>query len=410
MTHYMLFTSICKDNIQYVVDRDSIAGFYNNMYISHSVQHYLNNVITLLEKKKGQQKIISYLKELIHPYNFLYSVVVNDNKLISYSSLYYDMIDMVNNLNLFNIFSFRDIQCVYKTNDFISIIRSIHFLRNDFKDIHSTIFLSNKKYDFIYMDMINQDEPSIIENIIYKDKYDEESKTFTNRNIIDDIESFINNIALHGVGVIKINNLWCKPIIDILFLLTAMFEKVYTVKPLTSNFIKNDIYIVCKNYLNLSNKRFIVEYKSNCENIHKLVIPCSFLNKVEEFNVIIGQQQIETIDNFINLLNLNYPANNRVFTTSTSIFTKSNKKTYSPSPSYKNENENENELTEEKNIKQETTVHEKDNENENKKDVGVDYPFFYKIKYKKDKLDNLEHSNIQKCIAWCDKNNVPYKK
>jgi hypothetical protein len=237
-------------------------------------------------------------------------------------------------------------------------------------------------------------------------------------NIIDDIETLINNIALHGVGVIKINKLWSKPTIDILFLLTAMFEKVYTVKPLTSNFIKNDIYIVCKNYLNLCNNRFIAEYKLKYYSTHSLVIPCSFLNKVEEFNVIVGQQQIETIDNFINLLNLNYPANNRVFTTSTSIFTKLNKKTYShsPSSSYSNENENDNELVVEKEMNNDEVVDEKVNDNENNNENNnenkkkADYPFFYKIKYKKDKLDNLEHSNIQKCIAWCDKNNVPYKK
>jgi hypothetical protein len=167
--------------------------------------------------------------------------------------------------------------------------------------------------------------------------------------------------------------------------------------------------------LNVSNNRLISDYKLKCEDSHNLIIPCSFLNKVEEFNVIIGQQQIETIDNFINLLNLNYPSNNRIFTTSTSIFTKLNKKICSASRRPSLDNSNDNESVVEKDINQEINndIADKtidDIDIENKKGVSVDYPLFYKIKYKKDKLDNLEHSNIQKCIAWCDKNNVPYKK
>ena len=219
----------------------------------------------------------------------------------------------------------------------------------------------------------------------------------------------INHIGLHGVCIIKLNNLCSKKTIDVLFLLSCMFEKVYTIKPITSNFIKNDVYIVCKNYLDIhtnTNKNFIVEYTNNYNKNQFIKIPCYFLNKIEEFNVVIGQQQIETIDNFINLLNLNYSANNRA--TLAKKITSNNKQTCN--------NNNNNMDVESENVEEDDEIKEKEQEEEKaRQPVGefkknVDRLFFSKIKYKKEKLDHLENSNIQKCISWCDRNNIPYKK
>ena len=93
-----------------------------------------------------------------------------------------------------------------------------------------------------------------------------------------------------------------------------MYEKIYIIKPNVSNVISNEKFIVCKNYIYNENKYLLYEnYLKNLSNIFlkksiiKSIInydlPSYFLNKIEEANIIIGNQQIEYFNYLFSLYN-----------------------------------------------------------------------------------------------------------
>ena len=146
--------------------------------------------------------------------------------------------------------------------------------------------------------------------------------------------------------VVKINSLVYKPILDIVYLLTNVYEKVHINKPNISSTFSNERFLICKNFLNYPKKDIILkqlktticEFENKQTKIISLIdneLPYYFLNKIEESNIIIGQQQLEHFDSLINII---------------------------------------------------------------------------KNKNKHDKIETLKRNNIQKCILWCEKNKIPYNK
>jgi hypothetical protein len=159
----------------------------------------------------------------------------------------------------------------------------------------------------------------------------------------------------NGISIIKLDGIFYKIIIDVIFIFTAIYEKVYLIKPSISNITKGERYIVCKhlNYAKVSDTNLLLQLEDQLQdylldktdknlnlklNLHSLIkneIPYYFLNKIEESNSVIGQQQLESYDQVINI--------------------------------FKNKNKN-------------------------------------------DKMDSLKRSHIQKCIQWCEKNQLPHNK
>jgi hypothetical protein len=179
----------------------------------------------------------------------------------------------------------------------------------------------------------------------------------------NDTKKYIQNMILifmiitkyqsnQGTCIIKIDNIFYKAIIDILFLLSSFYDKIVLVKPIISNVTKGERYIVCKslnsNILNHSNLLSQIDEKilPNINDESMLVdkcvdslinneIPYYFLNRLEESNAVIGQQQLEAYDQIINI---------------------------------------------------------------------------YKNKNREEKIENLKRQHIQKCIQWCEKNQLPHNK
>jgi 23S rRNA U2552 (ribose-2'-O)-methylase RlmE/FtsJ len=146
-----------------------------------------------------------------------------------------------------------------------------------------------------------------------------------------------------GNFVLKIFDCFMQQTIDILHILSSFYEHVYITKPQTSRYANSEKYVVCKGFLKPSSYNFYPylfdSFKAMLESpnfaCRFLNIPISyyFISKLEEYNAIFGQQQIEYIHSTILLI-------------------------------------------------------------ENK--------------YKENKIENLVKININKCIQWCVKYNVPY--
>ena len=149
-----------------------------------------------------------------------------------------------------------------------------------------------------------------------------------------------------GIFIIKFFDTFTKISIDLLYLLSILYDQVYFIKPHTSRQANSEKYIVCKGFLlnnveDIVNRMFKIMQQFSSNNslisLFNFELPYFFTKQVEEYNAIFGQCQIENIAFTLNLINNNT-----------------------------------------------TNIH--------------------------DKLEIIKKNNIGKCINWCQKYNLPYNK
>ena len=100
-----------------------------------------------------------------------------------------------------------------------------------------------------------------------------------------------------------------------LFLLSLLYEEVNVVKPNTSRYANSEKYVVCKNFRMSDSERaslvqcFVNAFETDefkrgelLLSILNIDIPYMYSCKVQEYNAIFGQQQIETISLTLNLI------------------------------------------------------------------------------------------------------------
>ena len=114
-----------------------------------------------------------------------------------------------------------------------------------------------------------------------------------------------------GFFILKIFDIFSKLTVDMLYLLSCLYNEVYITKPHTSRLANSEKYIVCKNFL-LEDSSML--YEVFCNEFSKLDTPDEihgilniehdyyFLNKIEEINVVLGQRQLENIITTLNII------------------------------------------------------------------------------------------------------------
>lgn len=119
-----------------------------------------------------------------------------------------------------------------------------------------------------------------------------------------------------GSFVLKIFDVFYEHTLDMIYLLASMYQKVYFTKPLTSRLGNSEKYLVCKDFIfdNASTFHQNIEdafvsamecgeneYICRLLNIPKTSL---FKSKIEEYNIVFGQQQIENIHFTISLIDV----------------------------------------------------------------------------------------------------------
>jgi 23S rRNA U2552 (ribose-2'-O)-methylase RlmE/FtsJ len=120
-----------------------------------------------------------------------------------------------------------------------------------------------------------------------------------------------------GSFVIKIFDCFMAHTVDLLLLLSSLYEEVYITKPHTSRCANSEKYVVCKNFTQTSSKLYPYLFFSFKEMLEKignsdgnvymdrflsLPIPHFFLQKLEKYNGIFGQMQMENIEKTLSLI------------------------------------------------------------------------------------------------------------
>jgi hypothetical protein len=220
----------------------------------------------------------STIDKLINPYSFIYSIIPNYNICIS----------KLNKSNLFYVFFELFFIC-----DITSYTSFLHFS----EDIDTEPII-----DSVKTIQGNNESTHICKTIVDKDNTMVDLITCNISFTMVSLIKLLLNLRTNGHAIIKINHTFNKSTIDILYFLNNIFKKVYIIKPHILDIMSDDKYIICKNFT--SNFDFLNSLIDQQFSFNE--IPCIFLNKLEEINIIIYSQKIKYIDqinHFINIKN-----------------------------------------------------------------------------------------------------------
>lgn len=342
MSYYLLPKII--DNV-YVCPQHSYTK--PELYVSFSLLNYFNNInseiINLLKKgDNGEYNYCNAIK-MVNTYEFIHNNVPGLNysvsKLKPFSNLFYDLIEIYNTIPLLD-FGDKPVFSLIISQNYLDIIEcqdtlgeNIVYERTFFEtmEINSLFWKMEQKFDTIFYEI---NELNCFENVIMS------------------LMVVFKNQSVNGNLIIKIDNMFYKPVVDLLYILSFLYDKVYVTKPNSNNVTTFEKYIVCKNfcinykymdikeYLNLNFVKLFdvmkcLEPGMYINQIISYDIPYYFKAKVNDINIIIGQTQLDALDQIISI---------------------------------------------------------------------------YKNKNKEEKIDNLKKLNIQKAVTWCEKFKIPCNK
>ena len=328
-------------------------------FISYSLIYHLNDIYSQLLNIEFDETetTLEYINKIVNPFEFIHTNVpgyfLSVSKVKPSSNIFFELMEIFQVCNIIELLLLKTqfhIAHITKNNSSTNYL--IEMLReNNTDNVINEDFDYNKLCDTFVSN----------NNNIYNHKIDIFLFEFSETDYIN-THQYINNMILvlyiiskyqadKGICIIKIDNLFYKTIVDILFIFSAIYEKVIIIKPSISKVTKGERYLICKNFNIdiLTNSKLLqqldIHIKPKIENkmlksdiIHSLIknsVPYYFINKLEEINAVIGQQQLEAYDQILNIL--------------------------------KNKNRN-------------------------------------------DKIELLKRNHIQKCIQWCEKNQLPHNK
>jgi hypothetical protein len=359
MNYYIIPKNNFNISINPIIKRENISPI-----ISYSLIHHLNTIFSQIldidtnintNTNINTETTFEFINKIVNPFEFIHTNIpgsfLSVSKVKPSSNIFYELMEIYQVCSITESLLFKkQIHIAHITKNNLSTNYLMDMLRENNTDI-----VINEEFD--YSNLCK----NFVINSVYKSKMDVFIFEFNESDYIN-IHQYINNMILvlyiitkyqaeNGMCIIKIDNIFYKTIVDILFIFSAIYEKVVIIKPSISKVTKGERYIICKklntNILTSSKllqqldthiRPKIVDNTFHHSIIHSLIkndIPYYFSNKIEEVNAVIGQQQLEAYDQILNIL---------------------------------------------------------------------------KGKNKTDKIEILKRNNIQKCIQWCEKNQLPHNK
>tara|TARA_B100000282_G_C31732291_1_gene491596 strand:- start:139 stop:1320 length:1182 start_codon:yes stop_codon:yes gene_type:complete len=320
--------------------------------ISTSLAHYLYEIKKKLEVIEKDWDIF---KKYTNPFEYVHGIIPYKKKSVSkhkpLSRSYFKMIEIIHTFKIY--FSTESICTFHLAEGPGGFIEAILNVRNNPKDNYIGISLLDDQNDpnipawkksqqflkdnkNVYIETGNDNTGNILsmDNFIFcKETYGNSMNLVTADGGFDfsmDFNKQEINIAKllfaqvcyalilqkrNGWFVLKIFDCFMDHSIDILYILSSFYDKVYISKPNTSRYANSEKYVVCKGFLYDSSKSYypfiyrafekmLAPSKENTNIYRFLSIPRSnlFTTKLEEFNAIFGQQQVENIYQTIMLI------------------------------------------------------------------------------------------------------------
>lgn len=132
-------------------------------------------------------------------------------------------------------------------------------------------------------------------------------------NMIQTVIESIYNSKKGNNAIIKIGNIFSQVSVDCVYILSLCFNEVYIYKPASSPAISSEKYVVCKDFKLISTEylkpvfnKILYDLKMSqtggCVSLYTRRINNNYMNTLIEANSVIGQQQLEAINNTITLI------------------------------------------------------------------------------------------------------------
>ena len=317
-------------------------------YISESLYHYLyqiKNEITKYNKKWDKFKkftnVYEYISTLIPEKK--YSVCA----LKPISRSFYKLIEIVNHFHLFKAFESRNMTSFHLAEGPGGFIEAMKYMRPMMNDTIYGMTLHSSNDNIPSWKIIMNSSANLFHMVEGHDKTGDITKSCnfrycadTYRNQIDFItgdggfdftidfnkqeimaiplilSEIFMALAMQSVGgcfVLKIYDIFTKITIELLYLLYHYYDVVYIYKPCMSRTANSEKYIICKNYNKVITDDMITLFENilkkieaspdyMIESILDVELDMMYLNKIQEINVSLGEQQLENISITIHLI------------------------------------------------------------------------------------------------------------
>jgi 23S rRNA U2552 (ribose-2'-O)-methylase RlmE/FtsJ len=325
----------------------------NSVVISKSLASYLNIMKGQIDDYNDEWDIY---KKYTNTYEYIHTIIpqykISVCKLKPLSRSYYKLIEIINTLTI--TLPNEPIKSFHLAEGPGGFIEALIYYRklnlNNEKDIYSGITLIDDKNENIpgwkksreFLDLNKNvniikgaDNTGNILNIRnfncccsnYKNSIDfitadggfDYSSNFNKQEMLSInliLAQVIYAIALQkqgGTFILKVFDIFTQATIDILYILSSLYEKCYIIKPNTSRNANSEKYIVCKLFklsdttelINKLSTFFNMDTKKTIARVLNINIPYLYINKLEDINAILGQQQLENILYTLHLLDNN---------------------------------------------------------------------------------------------------------
>ena len=333
-------------------DMEANAACPDDAVINKTLMLYLSRVKTEIDNR---QNMWDRFKKYTNPYEYIHSAIPNSNisisKLKPLSRSYYKMVEMYHlfelgsglteSCNAFHIAEgpggFMEAMCDlrgFPTDKYVGITlidennysipgwkKSKHFLdKHPMVEIETGAtgtgdIMCSSNLEYCYgkyggtMDIVTADggfDFSVDFN---------HQESVSSKLIFCQIAFAVAVQKKAGHFLIKFFDTFTQVSLDMLFLLSLLYEEVNVVKPNTSRYANSEKYVVCKNFRMSDSERaslvqcFVNAFETDefkrgelLLSILNIDIPYMYSCKVQEYNAIFGQQQIETISLTLNLI------------------------------------------------------------------------------------------------------------
>ena len=333
-------------HIDYIVDSK-----IPDIAVSHSLARYLYEIKQRLELIETEWDIH---KKYTNPYEYIHTLTPHRKKCISkympLSRSYFKMIEMINTFDL--QFDSKPIHTFHIAEGPGGFIEAIAKTRNCVHDSYTGMtilddkndpnipawkktqsFLQNNKNVYIERGKDGTGDILKLENFVYcKEKYGSSMELITGDGGFDFSVDF-NNQEVHiadllmaqvfyalvmqkkgGSFILKIFDCFMNHTLDLLYILSSFYETVHIVKPYTSRYANSEKYIVCKKFIYPNNSTFYdtlynafvkMTHNNGERNVVRFLntpLTYHFIIKMEEYNAVFGQQQLENIHYTISLI------------------------------------------------------------------------------------------------------------
>jgi 23S rRNA U2552 (ribose-2'-O)-methylase RlmE/FtsJ len=319
----------------------------NNAYVSVTLNSYLNKVKRQIDENYDTW---DHMKRYTNPYEFIHTIVPNTKSSVSkmkpLSRSFYKMVEIVNMFNLFKDYNDNPINTFHLAEGPGGFIEATQYLRKNNYDKYygmtlidddpnvpgwkkSNIFLETHENVKIERGVTGTGDLMEVENLKYcSDKYKttmdiitadggfdfsidfNQQEILAGKLLLAQVSFAISMQKIGGHFILKVFDIFTKTTCDIMYLLSSLYKQVYIVKPNTSRLANSEKYIVCKGFKKYPEKlinNIIEKYSTLKTSIYISEILHNnldyyYLNKIEEYNAIFGQQQIENINATLNLI------------------------------------------------------------------------------------------------------------